>query len=197
MRFPVPTFAFYLRLNPRERVLLLVMGGAVLFIVNLILLSFLLRHTRDLNLQYAEKSQELDREQLFAAQKADLWSPRSAWLQKSQPMLVNRAFASTELLETVKNLAQANMVVVTNQSFPNPPSNTPGNPSGGNADYQPITVKVDTQSDWKSVVRFIAKVQDPAAFLVFEEATLRADPSDPNIMRGVFVVSKWYAPAGK
>ena len=194
---PTPNFAFYHRLNPRERVLLLITAGAVLFILNLILLSVLLRNSRELNAQYTEKSRELEREQLFAAQKADLWQPRNNWLQKNQPVLVNRALAGPQLLEAVQSLARANVVVVTNPNIPAPPGATAGNPTGGNVDYQPVSVRVDTQSDWRGAIRFMAAVQKPESFLVFEQANLHADQADPNIMRGEFLISKWYTPAQK
>ena len=192
---PTPNFAFYHRLNPRERVLLLITAGSVLFILNLFLLGVLLRDSRDLNTRYAEKSQALEREQLLAAQKPDLWLPRNEWLNKNQPVLLNRALAGPQLQEAVQSLARANMVVVLNPRIPAPSGSTPSNPAGGNVDYQPVTLRVDTQSDWRSVVRFMAAVQKPDAFLVFEEANLHADQADPNIMRGEFLISKWYTPA--
>ena len=195
--FPTPTFAFYHRLNSRERVLLLIVGGSVVFIANLILLSVLLRNSRELGQQYTEKTQELDRENLFAAQKTGLWAPRNEWLKKSQPVLINRALAGSQLLEIVQGIARSNSVIVTNPRIPSPSGSTPINPGGGNADYQPVSVRIETQSDWKNVVKFVAAVQQPNAFLVFEEGSLRSDQADPAIMRGNFLISKWYAPGGK
>ena len=197
MTLPLPSFAFYHRLNPRERVLLLVTAGSVLFILNLVLLSFLLRNSRELNLQHAAKSQELRGEQLYAAQKPSLWEPRTGWLQKNQPELKNRAQAGPQLLGTVQDLARRASVIVTNPSISAPTGASPSNPSGGNADFQPVTVRIQTQSDWKSLVRFLAALQTPRNFLVFEQASLRTDQADPQIMRGEFVISKWYAPGEK
>lgn len=197
MQLPTPSFAFYHRLNPRERVLLLIVVGSVLFILNLIVLSFLLRTSRELNQQYAAKSQELNGELLFAAQKPGLWEPRNAWLHTNQPELKNRALAGSQLLETVQGLARGSAVIVTNPSISSPTNSSPGNPSGGNANYQPVTVRINTQSDWKSLVKFMAALQQPQAFLVFEQASLRTDQADPGVMRGEFLVSKWYAPGGK
>ena len=194
---PTPTFAFYHRLNSRERVLLLIVGGSVAFIVNLILLSVLLRNSRELGQQYTEKTQELDRENLFAAQKAALWTPRNDWLKKTQPVLDKPGLAGSQLLEIVQGIARGNGVIVTNPRIVGANGSTPTNPGGGNADYQPVSVRIDTQSDWKNVVRFVAAVQQPNAFLVFEEGDLSSDRSDPATMHGTFLISKWYAPGGK
>ena len=197
MTLPTPSFAFYHRLNSRERVLLLVTAGSLLFILNLVLLSFLLRNSHELNLQYAAKSQELNGELLFAAQKPGLWEPRNNWLHANQPELKNRALAGSQLLETVQGIARGASVIVTNPSIPSPTGSSPSNPSGGNPDFQPVTVRIQTQSDWRNLVKFIAALQTPKSFLMFEQASLRTDRADPNVMRGEFLISKWYAPGGK
>ena len=186
--FKLPSFAFYQRLTARERTLLLLVGGSLVLIVNLILLSVLIRSWRDLNLEYTQKSQELDRESLFADQKVSLWQPRTEWLKKTQPPLPNRSLAGPQLQEAIKNLAQGSQMIITNQKFVTLPA-TP--------DYQPVTVGVSTQSDWKGVVKFMATLQKPDAFLVFNTASLHTEQSAPAQVRGEFVISKWYAPAGK
>ncbi len=186
--FPLPTFAFYQRLTARERVLLLIVGGSLVVIVNLILLSVLIRSWRDLSLQYTEKSQELYRETAFADQKASLWQPRNEWLKKTQPPLANRSLAGPQLQEAIKGIAQGNQVIVTNQKFVTATTA---------AAYQPVTVGISTQSDWKSVVKFMATLQRPDAFLVFNTASLHTEQSDPAQVKGEFVISKWYAPAAK
>ena len=197
MVIPTPSFAFYHRLNPRERVLLLIVVGSVLFILNLIVLSFLLRTSGELNQQYAAKSQELNGELLFAAQKPGLWEPRNGWLHATQPELKNRALAGSQLLETVQGIARGSAVIVTNPSIQTPTNSSPANPSGGNTDYQPVTVRIMTQSDWRNLVKFLAAIQQPKSFLVFEQASLHTDQADPNVMHGEFLISKWYAPGGK
>jgi hypothetical protein len=36
-------------------------------------------------------------------------------------------------------------------------------------------------------------VQKPEAFIVFENANLMIDSSDPTVMRGRFKIAKWFA----
>lgn len=194
---PPALAAYYRRLTARERALVLITGGAVLFIANLVLLSVLLRSARELGGAYAEKSQQLSGEQLFANQKNALWAPRNDWLKKTQPVLTNYNIQGNQLLETINGVARSNQMVVTSPGVRPPPARTPGDAGAGPTDYQAVTVSVETQSDWKSVVRFVAAVQQPDAFLVFDSANLRTEQNDPARMRGTFVISKWFAPAGK
>lgn len=188
----------YRRLTSRERALLFITGGAAVLIVNLLLLSILLRSARELGSAYTERSEDVRREQLFANQKDSLWVPREAWLKKTQPTLNNGNVEGPRLLETIQALARSNQVlVVSPQILPFAAAAPPGSTVPAPTDYQAVTVKVTTQSDWQNVVRFMAAVQRPDAFLVFDSATLRTEQSDPKKMIGDFVISKWYAPAEK
>lgn len=193
--FKLPSFAFYHRLNPRERVLLLAVAGTVVFVVNLILLTFLIRTSRDLGLAYTAKSQELQREAVFADQKNALWVPRNEWLKKTQPVLTNQQVETSKLQTTVEALARGSAVIPTNPKLLTPTGSTPGKPSGGKADYQAVSLHIDTQSDWKGIVKFLASLQKPDAFLVLDSASLHTEPADPTKMRGEFLISKWFAPA--
>jgi hypothetical protein len=38
-------------------------------------------------------------------------------------------------------------------------------------------------------------VQQPEAFIVFENVTLSIDSNDPTMMRGKFKIARWFAPA--
>ena len=62
---------------------------------------------------------------------------------------------------------------------------------------QTVSVEGDTQGDWGETVRFLAEVQKPENFLVFDLASLRTSPTDARLMKCHFLVSKWYAPAPK
>lgn len=197
LTFPPVLVAYYRRITPRERVLLLITGGAVLFVVNLVLLNILLNSGRELGSAYAEKSQQLRGEQLFAGQKNSLWAPRSEWLKKTQPALTNYNIQGNQLLEAINATARNNQIVVTNPGTRPPPTRLGGEGGAVPTDYQAVTVSLETQSDWKNVVRFIAAVQSPDAFLVFDNANLRTEQNDPAKMRGTFVISRWFAPAGK
>ena len=195
MPLQLPTFDFYQRMSPRERRLGQIVAGAVIVALNLIAISILLRSSRDLRAQIAAKTQELHMQNLYA-QEQPMWKQRTDWLKTKQPPLANRDRAGTDLLGEIQAAARANHVVMnTFQITPVAP------PLAGERvakpEYLTVSVSAETQSDWSSLVQFIAALQRPELFLVFDRATLRSDPNDPQRMKGAFNISKWYAAGTK
>lgn len=193
---PIPSFDFYRRLSPRERVLVLLVGGAVLVLVNIVVLSLLLNGFRTGRRLYAEKSQDLRLQNIYA-QEQPMWAQRMAWVKTRQPAVVDRARAGPQLLELVQGVARTAGVILTNPQIKPQAANPGGEKPVGARDYQAVTVEVDTESDWGALVHFIQTLQRPEAFVVFDLATLRSDPGDAARMKGKFSISKWYAPASK
>ncbi len=190
MRFKLPSFEFYHRMSRRERVLSLVVGGALLLIIN-IAISTLLRSSRDLSGQLSSKSQESDVQNMYAREQP-LWRTRTNWLKAKQPVLANRDRAGTDLLGEIQAAARVNQVSLTTfQIVPLAPAIA--GERVVKPEYQIVTVSVETQSEWAQLVQFIASLQKPEGFLVFDKATLRSDGNDPTRMKGAFSISKWYA----
>ena len=193
--FPFPSFEFYQRLSMRERVLSLIVGGALFFIANLILLSMLLGGFRESRREYVEKARDVRLQEIFAREQP-MWAQRMSWLKTKQPPLANRDRAGTELLDVVQGAARASSVLITNPRIVPQAMNVGGLKDAAAHDYQPVSVEVDTESDWSAVVHFIENIQQrPEAFLVFDLATLRTDPGNAARMKGQFRISKWYAGA--
>ena len=195
MRLRLPSFEFYHRLSARERTLSLLVVGALLLVVNLVAISTLLRSSRDLRAQIVDKTQEL-RVQSMYAQEQPMWKTRTDWLKRIQPALSNRDRAGTDLEGEVQAAARVNRVVLTNPQIMALQPVVAGE-RVVQPEYQTVSVSVETQSDWSALVQFIAALQRPEGFLVFDRATLRSDPSDPLRMKGAFTVSKWYASGAK
>ena len=195
MRFSLPSFEFYQRMSRRERVLSLIVAGAVLFAANLVALSTLLRSSRDLRAQITAKSQELRVQSLYA-QEQPLWKQRTDWLKAHQPVLANRDRAGTDLLGEVQAAARINHVLLTTFQITPSPLPLPGERAVA-SEYRPVGVSVETQSDWMSLVQFLASMQKPEGFVVFEKAKLSSEPNDPQRMKGSFSIAKWYAASGK
>ncbi len=191
MRFRLPSFEFYQRMSPRERTLSLIVGGTLLLALNLIVIATLLRSSRDLRTQIAAKTQELHVQSLYA-QEQPMWKQRTDWLRGKQPSLANRDRAGTDLLGEVQVAGRINRVVLTSFQI-TPLAPVVAGERAAKPEYQSVSVSVETQSDWASLVQFLATLQRPEGFLVFERATLRSDANDPQRMKGVFNISKWYA----
>lgn len=172
------------RLSKREKMLAILVGGTLFLLVNVVVLRLVTRVRADLQGQLQTKQSELAAlESLFA--ESDQWKTRSAWLQANQPKLDNVDEAQVKLLDDVKEIAKKNGVLLEN-------------PALGNAEkqpnYQSVPITVETKSSWEALISFLQAIQSPERFMVFENASLKIDPSDQTQMRGSFRIAKWYAP---
>jgi len=173
--------AWYQRMNPRERKLALFVATAFFLLINLVIwskLSAMVTSTRE---QLAER--KLARaEQRTLMKERDLWTKRDQWLKEHQPTLKSAVEAST-LLEKVKEIAGKHNVLIEN------PAIGAGEPT---ADHQSVFAAFETKSPWPPLVHFLFDVQQPDAFIVFENFQLQIDNSDPSMMRGRFRMARWF-----
>lgn len=187
----LPTFAFYQRLSPRERLLTLLVAGSVFFFVNLFALRGLATSFRELNEQRRQKSLEAGTMAIYLSEQPR-WTERMTWLKNRQPPLANRDVAGVQLQEQIKTVADQQKVIISSQQILPAPA---GAAAQSPAHYRPLTVRFDTKGDWLGMVHFLAAIQRPESFIAFESASLHTDPSDPKVMMGEFRIAKWYAPA--
>jgi hypothetical protein len=197
IRLPPISFAFYQRMNARERVLSAMVAGTVFILLNLFALRFLFGAFGDLNAEYSEGARAL-REETFWARSQPAWEQRMRWLQQKQPVLVNRDRAPTQLLEQVQGAARASQVLIRSQQLRGLGNATLNRTAP--TEYQAVSIHVETESDWKQLVGqpgFLPLLQKPENFIVFNLASMHSDPSDPKRMNCAFDVAKWDAPAAK
>lgn len=174
------------RLNRRERILGAIVVGVVLVLVNLFVWSWLLSATHDARGEVA-KRKLIRNEQLIYIRESDLWAQRDKWLREHQPPFRGASDATT-LLDQLKQIAGKYNVLIENPAIGSGES-TPA--------YQSVFASVETKSTWPALVHFLYDVQNPEAFIVFENVDIMIDSSDPSQMRGKFKVAHWYAPMGK
>ncbi len=175
--------AWYERMNPRERVLAWIVAGIVVVLFNLVILSWLFgalgRARTDLAVRKAARA-----EQAIYVKERDLWIKRDQWIQQHQPMLKDPAEASI-LLDQLKQVAAKYDVLIQNPAIGSGET-TPN--------HQTVFASIETKSPWPPLVHFLYDVQQPDAFVVFENVTLAIDNSDPTMMRGKFNIARWFAP---
>jgi hypothetical protein len=175
---------YYKRMNRRERMLALGVGAVLLLLINLYLWSWLFGAIGRARTELATR-QALRKEQEIFVKERDLWTEREKWLQQHQPVFNGASEASTLLELQLKPIAAKNDVLLENPQIGSGET-TPS--------HQTVWASVETRSDWKSLVHFLYDVQQPEAFIVFENVTLSVDGSDPSKMRGKFKVARWFAP---
>lgn len=172
------------KLNPREKILAGLVGGAVLLIVNVVVIRYFFSTYDDLSRDSARAASDLKAMQGLLANTA-LWEQRDAWLTAHQPKLENEAFAGPQLLDQVQKIAKTNAVTVEQPQLTAPEKHPL---------YTAVTVNLETKSTWESLKKFLIGLQGPEQFVVIESANLRVDTSDPTQMRGHFRIAKWFAP---
>ena len=175
---------FIQRLNQRERILALLVGGVLIALINLFLWSWLLDAIH--NSRSAVAMRKLARkEQLIYMGEGDLWAKREKWLREHQPAYHGASDASA-LLDQLKQVASKYNVLIENPAIGNGETN---------ATYQSVFASIETKSLWPELVHFLYDVQSPESFIVFESVNVMIDPADPTQMRGKFKIARWYAPA--
>ena len=175
--------AWYQRMNPRERLLSLIVAGTVFVLLNLWILSWIFGALGGAGRELAARKATLAEQALYIKER-DTWMKRDEWLRQHQPVLKNPAEASA-LLDQLREVAGKYNILVEN----------PAIGSGETTPYhQTVFASIETKSPWAPLVHFLYDVQRPDAFIVFENVNLAIDGSDPTMMRGKFKIARWFAP---
>jgi hypothetical protein len=178
--------AWYDRMNPRERVLSWIVAGSVVVLLNLFILSWIFGALGRARNELATRKATLAEQALYVKER-DLWTKRDEWIRQHQPTLKNPAEASA-LLDQLKQVAGKHSVLIENPAIGSGET-TPN--------HQAVFASIETKSAWPPLVHFLYDVQQPDAFVVFENVNLAIDGSDPTMMRGKFKIARWFAPAQK
>ena len=175
--------AWYERMNQRERMLSWVVASVLFALLNLFLWSWLFGAIGRARAELA--SHEMTRkEQAVYLKERPLWTKRGEWLQQRQPALKNAAEASS-LLDRVKEIAGKYNILIENPVIGSGET-TPN--------HQAVFASIEMKTAWTPLVHFLYDVQQPEAFIVFENVSLMIDSSDPTMMRGKFKIARWCAP---
>jgi hypothetical protein len=178
--------AWYLRMNPRERILAALVAGAIFLLLNLYVWGKLLSSLDQARADLVARQSTRKTQEVYIKER-DVWEKRAQWLKEHQPVLKGPGEAST-LLDQIKQIAGKHNVLIENPAIGTGDS-TP--------ERQSVFASIEVKSPWPPLVRFLYDVQQPESFVVFESVTLNIDPGDPTMMRGKLKIARWFAPAGK
>ncbi|HEY0370253.1 MAG TPA: hypothetical protein VGC85_11700 [Chthoniobacterales bacterium] len=170
-------------MNPRERLLALIIAALVFVVVNLFIWSSMLGALRRAHADLASRQSARAQQRVFLRERP-MWEKRAEWLSKHQPVLQSPAEASS-LLEQVKQAAAKQNVLIENPQIGSSES-TPN--------YQTVSSTIETKSPWQPLIHFLYDVQQPENFVVFESVNLAIDSADPTLMRGKFKIARWFVP---
>src|SRR5512146_2208435 len=97
------TPGWYQRMNPRERVLSLIVAGSLTVLLNLWVLSWVLGAVGSAQKELATRRSKLAEQSLYIKER-DMWTKRDEWIRQHQPTLKNPAEASA-LLDQLQEVA--------------------------------------------------------------------------------------------
>jgi hypothetical protein len=178
------TFAWYHRMNRRERVLSWMVAGTLFTLLNLWILSWIFGALGTVHRELASRRAKMAEQALYVKER-DLWKKRDEWMQQHQPVLKDPAEASA-LLDQLKEVAGKYNILVENPAIGSGET-TPN--------HQTVFASIETKSPWPPLVHFLYDVQRPDAFVVLENVNLAIDSGDATMMRGKFKFARWFAPA--
>ncbi len=176
--------AWYLRMNPRERRLALIVAGALFLLINLIVWSKLFDILGNARAELALQKSTREEQRIFIKDK-DLWASRDKWIKEHQPTLKSAVEAST-LLDQVKDVAGKHNVLIEHPAI---------GAGDSTQDHQAVFASFETKSPWPPLVRLLYDIQQPESFVVFESVQLQIDNADPTMMRGRFKIARWFTPS--
>ena len=177
--------AYLDRMSKRERLLALIVIGAIFLFINILIWSALLGSASQARSRLAARKQARASQSVYVKER-DMWAKRDQWLKQHQPQLKGPGEAST-LLDEVKQIAGKHNVLIENPAI--------GTGDSG-PNHQSVFASIETKSPWPPLVHFLYDVQQPEFFVVFESVNLQIDGSDPTMMRGKFKIARWFAPGG-
>ena len=179
-------FAWYQRMTQRERMLALIVSGAIFLLINIVIWTKLFGALGSARAEVATRKATRAEQNVYITERG-LWTGREQWLKQHQPSLKGPMEAST-LLDQVKQIASKHSVLIENPAIGSGES-TP--------EHQAVFVSIETKSPWPPLVHFLYDVQQPEAFVVFESVNLAIDSADPTMMRGKLKIARWFAPTRK
>ena len=172
------------QLSQREKTLATIVGVAVVFVLNLVVIKYFITNQRRLRDELAAKTKQLEGNKLLFADK-DMWIERDAWLKKTLPKMENEGTAGGDLLKEIEAVGQKTNV-------------KPLEPQIGTVERRPynisVFVKIEAKASKEALRDFLYEMQSPERAIVFEEASLEFDKEDKTQMRGKFRIAKWFAP---
>ena len=178
--------AWYDRMNARERILSLVVGGVLFVLINIFIWNLLFGMIGTARAQLVDRKSARAQQSVYIREKA-LWAKRAEWLQQRQPIMKNAAEASS-LLDNLKEIAGKYNVLIENPAI-GAGETTPN--------HQAVFASIETKSHWPDLVHFLYDVQQPESFIVFESVNLAIDNNDATMMHGKFKIARWFAPASR
>ena len=172
------------RLNPRERVLLAVVGAVVAAVMSFYLVKFFLAQRVEYSRQLTATRSKIEMLKKRETER-ELWSARDAWLTAKLPLLGDPDVASKALRESVLEIAKKNNVILESPA-PGVPTNQPGHIS--------LAIRFEAKGPWEAMLNFLYELQGVEQFTALEQCELKVNREDKTQIRATLTIARWFAP---
>jgi hypothetical protein len=171
------------KLSKNERRLLFMFGLALFVMANFYGISYLVDTESALNQRLGELEATAKTNQIWLREK-QFWLTRKQWIDHQQPRVNASQVPQSELLQALTASAQANQLVIQEQSFAEL-KNT--------ANYESVAVKLKLAGDLENVVKWLAELQQPEKFQAITNFSLKSEEQPPKVNLEL-EVARWYSP---
>lgn len=168
-------------LNARERTLALVLAGTAFLLLNLFVLPRLVAANRTAKQKTAELQAQLAAAEGWMDKKAH-WEEREKWLNATEPSgNAERQDSATQLEDlqaSARNLGlkidEVQLLQLEETEY-----------------YHPVGAKLTVSGPWAGLVKFVARLQDPALFDVIPRFSIKSGDQPPNVICEM-EIQRWF-----
>jgi hypothetical protein len=174
-------------LTQRERQLLLLCFGVLLFMGTLLVTNTLLQKRAKLAAKIAEL-ENLKKENAVWLSDAAFWEKRKAWLDEKMPSTDSLGRAQGQLLEELQNEALDLGIKVLKQTLLDPAST---------ADYREIAVSLQLYGEQSTILQWISSMQSPDRFQALKALDFELDTRSKEKLPQAqcnLTVARWFKP---
>jgi lipid A disaccharide synthetase len=171
------------RLNPREKIMLGIIGAALAVLLSMVLLRFFLGKNAELNAQLAATRSKVEILRKRESER-ELWEKRDQWLNTKMPRLGDADVANKALRESILAIAKTHTVTL-EAPAPGVPATQPSHIS--------LSVRLEAKSPWQAMFNFLYDLQGPEKFVAIESCELKMNREDKTQLRASLSVAQWFA----
>jgi hypothetical protein len=175
------------QMSQREKMLALLVGGAVAVFLNVLILNFFLSKYREYRTAKMEAEGKLANFKVLETER-DRWAKRDVWLSAQLTPLGDKDVVDKAQRDALQALAKKHEILIENvaRGTAIPMTN-----------YTEFKTSLDCKAKWDQLIFFLHELQSPENFTVVNPVDIRVDPNDKTQFKANITVVKWFAPAGK
>jgi hypothetical protein len=174
------------RLAKNELRLLIVFGAAIFLALNLFAIRFWMQHRSALTAKIAQTRSAISTGKSWISA-AEALQPAREWIDNHPAPTATGEQASTNLLNTIRSLAEKTNLKLPEETLL---------PAESSAAGQAAVLQVKLTGPFSGVASLLFELQNPTAWRAIDKMMIRSDNEPPNVIVDL-VVRQYYLPPGQ